>query len=91
MASANIWRAPRAQRSSNSAISFDGDGYLFVEQFADNGDFVQSEREMAIITRPNEERDGLVMYAYDEAVSETRSMSVLIVRFGQPHMDSSDL
>ena len=69
VASANTWTAPTGALTPSSVISFDGAGYLFVEQFSDIDDFVQNLRSIVVITRPNEESDGLVMYAYDEEVS----------------------
>lgn len=68
IAAANIWRAARAGASPASSLSFDGNGYLFVEQLSDVVDFTIDLREIEIITRPNEENDGLVFYAYDQEV-----------------------
>lgn len=53
---------------SAPTISFDGTGYLFAEQLADVEDFNSRVRSFSITTRPNEERDGLVLYAYDRDV-----------------------
>lgn len=76
LAAVNTWRAPRAQDVSASAISFDGTGYLFAEQMADVEDFDADIRILDITTRPNEERDGLVLYAYDRDVRYWNALSV---------------
>ena len=68
LAAVNTWRAPRAQTTSAPSISFDGTGYLFVMQMADVQRFDSNLRTLTITTRPNEERDGLVLYAYDREV-----------------------
>jgi len=54
---------------SASAISFNGNGYLKVEQLANIPNFDQTVRRLNVYTRPNNEADGIVVYAYDTTVS----------------------
>lgn len=77
LASVNTWRAPRDQPSSAPTISFDGTGYLFTEQLADFENFDSSVRILRVTTRPNEERDGLVLYAYDRDVRAKQTFRVV--------------
>ena len=66
LATVNAWHA--SQTSTAAAISFDGSGYLFVEEFSTSS-FSSSLRHLTITLRPNDESDGLVIYAYDSTVS----------------------
>ena len=74
----NTWHAPRGTLTTAAAISFDGQGYLWVEQFGSVPNFNANARTMRIITRPNDERDGLVLYAYDKMVSLVYSQCNMI-------------
>ena len=69
---------------SASAISFNGNGYLKVEQLANIPNFNQLVRGLNVYTRPNNESDGLVLYAYDTTVSTGHSHVSRWV--GQAHM-----
>ena len=71
-ASNNIWRAPS---SSANPLSFNGEGYLFVEQFANEVDIPAPT--ISVILRPNDERDGLVLYAYDDSIDVSTACSLL--------------
>lgn len=79
LASLNIWRAPRAQSAPTPALSFDGTGYLFVDKLADIPTFAPVSGRgivrMEITTRPNVEREGLVLYAYDKDVRHQIDLS----------------
>ena len=70
LATVNAWHA--SQISTAAAISFDGMGYLFVEQLSSITEFSSQFRRMIITVRPNDESDGLVLYAYDSTVSPLR-------------------
>ena len=63
----NAWHA--SQTSTSSAISFNGMGYLYVEQLSGTSRFSSDMRRMTITLRPNDESDGLVLYAFDTIVS----------------------
>jgi len=69
LATQNMWQGPRDTLSSAAVISFDGSGFLWVEQLSNVARFGNTNRRsMTIITRPNSEEDGLVLYAYDPQV-----------------------
>lgn len=67
----NTWQGPRDTLSSAAAISFDGSGFLWVEQLGNVVNFNTGRRTFNIISRPNSEEDGLVLYAYDPEVGTT--------------------
>ena len=72
LATTNAWHA--SQTSTASAISFDGMGHLFVERFSS----ISSGFGMMTITlQPNDESDGLVLYAYDSMASFLLTSCVL--------------
>lgn len=63
----NAWHA--SSTSTAAAISFDGTGYLYVDQFSSLSSFSTLFRTMVITVRPNDERDGLVLFAFDPQVT----------------------
>ena len=67
MATVNAWHA--SSTSTAAAISFDGSSYLYVEQFSSLSTFSSLFRTMVITVRPNDERDGLVLFAFDPEVT----------------------
>ncbi len=76
----NTWQGPRDTLSAAAAISFDGSGFLWVEQLGNVVNFNRNRRTFTVISRPNSEEDGLVLYAYDPEVCSTiLSYSVLYV------------
>ena len=68
LATENTWHGPRDTLSSSATISFDGRGFLWVEQLGNVVNFNVAMRTFTIITRPNNEADGLVLYAFDPQV-----------------------
>ena len=64
LATVNAWHA--SQASTASALSFDGMGHLFVEQFSS---ISSGFSVMTVTLRPTDESEGLVLYAYDSMVS----------------------
>ena len=66
----NAWHA--SSTSTAAAISFDGAGYLYVDQFSSLSSFSSQFRTMDITIRPNDERDGLVLFAFDPQVPVAR-------------------
>ena len=64
LATVNAWHA--SPTSTASAISFDGTGYLFVEEL---GGIRSGFRMMTITLRSTDESDGLVLFAYDSMAS----------------------
>ena len=63
----NAWHA--SSTSTAAAISFDSSGYLYVDQFSSLSTFSSSFRTMAITMRPNDEQDGMVLFAFDPQVT----------------------
>lgn len=64
------WHAGSGQLRSSSAISFDGRGYLFTEQFGTVADFSTAAifQTVMLFLRPNDASRGLAMYAYQPQV-----------------------
>ena len=69
------WHAGSGQLRSSSAISFDGRGYLFTEQFGTVADFSTGAtfQTIMLFLRPNDASRGLAMYAYQPQVLNTES------------------
>ena len=63
----NAWHA--SPTSTAAAISFDSSGYLYVDQFSSLSTFSSSFRTMVITMRPNDEQDGMVLFAFDPQVT----------------------
>ena len=66
LATVNAWHA--SPTSTAAAISFDGTGYLYVEQLSSISSFSFPFRSMIVTLRPNDESDGLVLFAFDSEV-----------------------
>jgi hypothetical protein len=67
LATVNAWHA--SSTSTAAAISFDGTGYLYIDQFSSLSSFSSLFRSMDITIRPNDERDGLILFAFDPQVT----------------------
>ena len=72
LATVNAWHA--SSTSTAAAISFDGTGYLYVDQFSGLSSFSSFIRSIDITMRPNNERDGLVLFAFDPQVTACLSL-----------------
>ena len=67
LATVNAWHA--SSISTAAAISFDGTGYLYVDQFSSLSSFSSFIRSITITIRPNDEQDSLVLFAFDPQVT----------------------
>ena len=69
LAAAVAWHAQKGFPSTASALSFDGRGYLFTQQFGTDTRFGRSpSQQFVLYLRPNDASRGLVMYAYQPQV-----------------------